>query len=312
VFDWDDARFFLAIARARSLSAAGRGLRVQQSTVGRRLAGLEGALGARLFDRTPDGYLCTSAGEALLRHAERMEDEVLSAERALLGREAQIAGLVRVTTSQAFGNDLVVPLLARLHDEHPQILIEFIADNANLSLTKREADLAMRFARPAQPGLLVRRLCRVVTGLYASHDYLKRRGRAHEGDLTGHQLVDYDDSYAYKAAITWFRQRTRGARPVVRLNTTHGHASAIAAGLGVGPLPCWMGDAIPTLARVLPEHSLDQEVWLVLHRDLRHVARMRAVCEFFVRELKRAAPRLEGRAARPATSRAARPAAPRR
>jgi DNA-binding transcriptional LysR family regulator len=296
VFDWDDARYFLAIARARSLSAAGRALRVQQSTVGRRLAGLESSLGARLFDRTPDGYLPTAAGEALLAHAERIEDEVMSAERALLGREAQIAGLVRITTSQAFGNEVIVPLLARLHHEHPQILVEFIADNANLSLSKREADVALRFVRPRQPGLVVRRLCRVVTGLYASHDYLQRRGRPAGGDLTGHHLVDYDESYTYKPAITWFRHRTRGARPVVRLNTTHGHFSAIAAGMGIGPLPCWMADPVPTLARVLPDHGLDQEIWLVLHRDLQHVARMRAVCEFFVRELKRAAPRLHGEA----------------
>ena len=158
VFDWNDARYFLAIARGRSLSAAGRSLQVQQSTVGRRLATLETDLGARLFDRTPDGYLLTQSGEALLSHAERMEDEALSAERALLGREGRIAGLVRLTAPQAFGNGFVVPLLARLREEQPEILVELVADNANLSLTKREADLALRFGRPRQPLLVIRRL----------------------------------------------------------------------------------------------------------------------------------------------------------
>ncbi|HXU83915.1 MAG TPA: LysR family transcriptional regulator [Polyangia bacterium] len=294
MFDWNDARYFLAIARGRTLSAAGRTLKVQQSTVGRRLSALEEALGARLFERTPEGYLLTDAGEAMLAHAERIEDEALSAERSLLGREGRIAGLVRMTAPQAFGNQFVVPLLARLHAEQPEIVVELVADNANLSLTKREADLALRLGRPQQPLLLIRRLGEVGNGLYAARSYLSRRGRP-SGDLTGHDYIDYDETYLQKQAVAWFRQRTRGGRCTVRLNGSHGIAAAVTAGMGVGPLPCWLGDGTPGLERVLPGEGYDQELWLVMHRDLRHVARVRAVTDFFVRELRRSGPQLRGR-----------------
>jgi DNA-binding transcriptional LysR family regulator len=297
VFDWNDARYFLAIHRGQTLSAAGRALKVQQSTVGRRLAALEQALGARLFERTPDGYVLSDAGEAMLGHAERIEDEALSAERSLLGREGRVAGVVRVTAPQAFGNQLVVPLLARLHAEQPELMVELVADNANLSLTKREADLALRLGRPQQPLLVIRRLGDVASGLYAARSYLARRGRPTR-DLADHDYVDYDESYLQKQAVAWFRQRARGGRCTVRVNGSHGIAAAVAAGLGVGPLPCWLGDGIAGLERVLPTESYQQELWLVLHRDSRHVARVRAVAEFFVREMQRSRLRLRGRAPR--------------
>src|SRR5262245_18528378 len=124
MFDWDDARVFLTIVRSRSLSAAGRALRIQQSTVGRRLAAFETALGTRLFDRTPQGYLPTRAGASLGTHAERMEEQALAAERAHAGREPKMAGVVRITAPQAFGNLLVAPLLGALRAEHPEILVE--------------------------------------------------------------------------------------------------------------------------------------------------------------------------------------------
>lgn len=306
MFDWNDARYFLAIARARSLSGAGRALKVEQSTVGRRLQALERSLGARLFDRTPAGYLLTSAGDSLLAHAERIEDEALSAERAVLGREARVAGEVRMTTPQAFGSLLIAPLLARLHARQPEVVVELLADNANLSLTRREADLAMRLGRPSQPLLVIRRLGDVANGIYASRAYLRRRGRPGGGDLTGHDVVDYDDSYLQKQAISWFHQRTRGGRRTVRINNSHGLAAAIAAGMGIGPLPCWLGDSTPGLERVMPEQGYVQDLWLVLHRDLRYVARIRAVADFFLAELKLLAPKLLGKGRSPPLSAAAR------
>jgi DNA-binding transcriptional LysR family regulator len=296
VFDWDHLRFFLAIARSRSLSAAARQLKVQQSTVGRRLAALEAEMDARLFDRTPDGYLPTSAGEALLGRAERIEEETLSAERELLGRESRVAGVVRMTSAEAFGNGVVVPLLGQLRLEEPEILVELVASNAALSLTRREADLALRLGRPQQPLLYIRRLGEVVNGLYGAREYLARRGRPRTLELGDHDVVLFDGALeSARHPMTWFGQRARGGRPTARLNSSYGIAAAVQAGLGIGALPCWLGDATPGLERVLPAEVLAQELWLVVHRDLRHVARVRAVSEFFARELRRAAPRLLGR-----------------
>ena len=293
MFDWNDARFFLAIARDGSHSAAGRRLKVRQSTVGRRLAALESTLGARLFERTPGGYLLNPAGETLLAHAERIEDEALSAERALLGREGRVAGTVRMTAPQALGNLLVVPLLARLRTLQPDIVVELVAENANLSLTRREADLALRLGRPSQPLLLVRRVGDVGNGLFASRAYLDKRGRP-RNDLVGHDYIDYDETYLAKQAISWLSQRARGARRVLRVNNSHGIAAAVSAGFGVGPLPVWLGEMIPELERVLPAEAYTQDLWLVLHRDLQKVARIRAVADFLVAQLRLAGPRLQG------------------
>jgi len=192
VFDWNDARYFLAISRLGSLSAAARHLRVQQSTVGRRLAALEAALAARLFERTPDGYVPTGAGEALVQRAERIEAEALAAERELAGREGRVAGSVRVTAPQAFGFGFVVPLLAKLHAEQPDVLVELVADNSALNLSRREADLALRIGRPLQPHLVMRKLSDIADGLYASRAYLERHGPVRADDLSRHAYVNFD------------------------------------------------------------------------------------------------------------------------
>jgi DNA-binding transcriptional LysR family regulator len=306
VFDWDHLRFFLAVARRRSLSAAARQLQVQQSTVGRRVTALEATVEARLFDRTPDGYLLTSAGEALLPRAERIEDETLSAERELLGRESRVAGVVRMTAALAFGNGMVVPLLGKLRAEQPEIVVELVADSAVLSLTKREADLALRLGRPKQPELVIRRLGQVMNGLYASREYLARRGRPRSLDLADHDVVAFDAGGSLNHPMSWFARRARGGRPSVRLNSSPGILCAVEQGMGIGSLPCWMADAVPGIERVLPREVLPQELWLVVHRDLRHVARVRAVSEFFVREMQRATVTLLGRTASSRRTRAAR------
>lgn len=294
MFDWDDARVFLAVVRQRTFSAAGRALGVQQSTIGRRLAAFEARLGARLFERVSGGHLLTPAGQTLLVRAERMESEALSAERILIGSERRSAGVVRITAPQAFGDLFLVPLLAQVQAEHPDILVELIADNANLNLTRREADIALRLGRPKQPLLVARRVGVVAHGLYASRAYLARRGLPEGEDLTGHQFVDYDDTYLQKQELAWFRQRLRGARCALRTNGTHGRAAAVGAGLGIGALPCWLGDAAENLVRVLPGERFAQDLWLVVHRDMRRLARVRAVSGVLIRELLHRAVRLSG------------------
>lgn len=294
MFDWDDARYVLAIARGRSLTAAARTLGVRQSTVGRRLDAYERTLGARLFDRGAGGVAPTEAGAALVAHAERIESEALAIERGISHREDRIAGTVRITAPRAFGNSFIMPSLARLCAAHPELVIELVADNANLNLIQREADIAVRVGRPAQPGLVARRLGGFCNGLYAARTYLAHRPRIRHG-LPGHDAVDLDDSYLQKTVIGWFRRQAHRARVVVRANSSEGIAAAIRAGLGVGPLPCWLGDACPELQRVLPAIGLPQELWLVMHRDSRLTARIRAVGDFLAAEVAAATPRLAGK-----------------
>jgi DNA-binding transcriptional LysR family regulator len=294
MFEWGDLRIFLAIVRYRSLSAAGRALQIQQSTVGRRLATLEGALDASLFEHTSLGYRLTRAGVDLLAHAEKIEDEVMSAERALLGRDSRVSGVVRMTAPLAFGEGFVVPILAQFHKAEPEITMELVADNAELSIVNREADIALRLGRPKQSLLVARRVGQVMNGLYASDEYLRRKSNPVAGRLQNHEVIDFDETYRNKQAVAWFRERARGGRLAIRLNGSHGIAVAASSGLGIGMLPCWLGESTPGLTRVLRAEGYRQDLFLVFHRSLRGVARFRAMIEFLVKEFQRAGPKLLG------------------
>ena len=182
MLDWDDLRFFLAVARHGSLSAAAKDLRVAQSTVGRRLASLEASLGVRLLYRTPQGYVPTLAGHDVRDQAERLEAEALSVERNVGGRDTRLAGLVRVTCAETVASHILAPCFAALHAQHPDIMIELIPDPRELSLSMREAEISVRLRRPAQHDLVVRRAGTMAFGLYASPQYLERYG---EPDFEG-------------------------------------------------------------------------------------------------------------------------------
>lgn len=176
MLDWDDLRFFLAVARLGSLSAAAKELHVAQSTVGRRLASLEAGLGVRLLNRTPDGYVVTLAGLEVREKAERLEKEAHSLERDVGGRDTRLTGLVRVTCAESVASHILAPCFAALHRQHPEIMIELIPDPRQLSLSMREAEISVRLSRPDQHDLTIRRLGSLAFGLYASRSYLGQHG----------------------------------------------------------------------------------------------------------------------------------------
>ncbi len=279
MFEWDDARYFLAVHRTRSLSEAGRRLEVNQSTVGRRLRALEGAIGAVLFVRTPDGYLLAPAGERLLARAERIEEAAFAFEREASGRQAQLSGTVRLTGPDALSARVLVPLLAELHARTPGIDFELVAENRTLSLSKREADMAIRTFAPREPALVARRLCELGSALYAAPAYVERRpiARAREGDLSGHEIIGVDD--AGWAEAGWIRRAAPGARVVMKTNSTPVQLTATLAGLGIGILPCYIGDVEPGLLRVRDERVIVRSVWIAIHRDLQHSGRIRACAD---------------------------------
>jgi DNA-binding transcriptional LysR family regulator len=295
MFSWDDARYFLEVHRAGSFSAAGRRLRVNQSTVGRRLAALEGTLGARLFERTPDGYVLTVAGEAFLARAEKMEEEGLAATREVAGHEARLAGTVRLTAPETFGSRFLASRLMAFHKRYPDIDLELVADNRALSLTRREADVALRLARPAQPLLVTRQLAEVTSALYASKAYLAEHGRPRPPELSGHLLIGFDETFQPEAEVLWLARNARGAREVLKSNSPQAQLEAASAGMGLALLPCYLADPVPGLVRVLPaSKGVVRGLWLVLHRDLRHVPRVRALADFLTEVLGQEQPLLRG------------------
>jgi DNA-binding transcriptional LysR family regulator len=292
--EWTDLRFLLAIQRQRTLSGAARKLGCDQTTVGRRLEALEATLEARLFRRTPDGYFPTRDGELALARAERVEEEIVSLEREVVGRDERPAGLVRLTTYESFGTTFLAPRLGELRSRHPDIDLLLNMDNRPLNLSRREADLAVRPGKPSQQPLHIRKIGSVTAAFYAAPSYLKRRGEPRAADeLAGHDIID-DEESSY-AMSRWLASLARGARTVLRCDSAVAQASAAAAGLGIVVLYCYVGDGQRGLKRILPKLELTNDLWIAVHRDLQHAARVRAVIDFVADVTKRDAAILRGR-----------------
>ena len=279
MLDWDDLRYFLAVARLGNLSAAAKDLRVAQSTVGRRLGSLEASLGVRLLDRTPDGYVATLAGQEVLTKAERLETEALSLERDVGGRDSQMAGIVRVTCAESVASHILAPVLADLHRKHPDIMIELIPDARELSLSMREADISVRLTLPYQHDLVTRRVGTLAFGLYASPDYLDRHGRLDfEEGCPGHHLVTHLDDIQDFEQTGWLAALAPGAR--IAIQTSSHEAAVVAAvhGAGVSCLARFRADQEPGLVRLLtPSPVPTTGMWMVSHKDNRRNARIRAI-----------------------------------
>jgi DNA-binding transcriptional LysR family regulator len=279
MLDWDDLRHFLAIARHRTLSGAARALHVQQSTMGRRLDGLQDRAGAVLLQKTPGGYALTPAGESVLAHAERMEAEALAAERAVTGRDVRLAGLVRLTTVETLLIEVLPPILAAFSERYPDITLDVLVDRRVLSLSRREADVALRLARPEGHELVARRVGTLGYALYASGAYLARHGRPDAAaGCPGHRAILADEDLAQTPTMAWGARVMREAAIALRANSVHGQAAAARAGLGLVCLPHVVARHYD-LARVQAPDPPGRDLWLAVHEDTRHTPRIRALTD---------------------------------
>lgn len=282
---WDDLRVFLAVQRHGSHAGAGRALAVDATTVSRRLAALEQAVGARLFDRTPEGLALSDAGRALLPRAERVALEVEAAERELAGQDQRVAGPVRVTAGDGLVDHVLVPGLVDLLRRHPGLVVALGSDTRTLNLSRREADIAVRFGRSKDPALVERRLGAVRFGLYAAPDYLTRRGTPESPkDLVEHTFVGFDGSFDEVPQVAWLHRLVPDPGYAVRTNTTGAQLAACHAGLGLALLPTYV--ASPSLVRVLPRTAPPtRELFAVIHGDMRRHARVKLVIAWLVDRL---------------------------
>jgi len=313
MLDWADLRYVLAVARARTYTAAARALSVNQSTVTRRVAALQQALGARLLERRGAEQLLTPLGERLRPMLTAMEEQALTLERAALGLDARPAGTVRLTTIETLATRLLAPRLGRFRELAPDVDLEIDANPRTLDLGRREADIALRVARPRQGAMLARRLGLLGFALYASEDYLARRGVPRLGaSFAGHDVIADDETNSWSLEVKWMTALTRDARIVVRMASWQARLVAAEADAGVSVLPCLLGDASPRLRRLGRREDLaHREIWLLVHRELRHVARIRVVLDFITELVGKRAAELSG--ATPAAAAAPRTAgSPRR
>ncbi|MGN8005163.1 LysR family transcriptional regulator [Acidovorax sp. 22279] len=280
--NWDDTRIFLALTRAPSLRAAARSLGVDQATVGRRLNALEAELGAKLFLRAKDGYLLTAAGETALAAARRMESAALDLRTRIEGQDTSPGGLVRVTSTDSIAIDLLMPAIERLQQHWPHIRVDLEVSTQLLSLSRRQVDIAFRNVRPETPDLVVRRVVSWPVGLFASAGYVERFGMpVPEDELRGHHLVAYAPYLEQSPFLTMAGVPARQARIALAVRSSLLVRKGVAAGIGLGEMPVWMG-AREGLVRIWPERrrATDYEVWQVMHPDLQRTARVRATAEF--------------------------------
>lgn len=282
--NWDDARVFLAVCRESTLRGAARVLGVDQATVGRRITALEKSLSATMFLRTSEGYAMTAVGEAALKAVEKMEHSALELQRQIQGLDDRLTGTVRVSTTDSMAIDFLIPAIARLHAQHPDVRVQLDASTQIISLSKREADIAVRNTRPDNPDLIARRIARWPVGLFASRDYVDAHGVPAPGSaFEGHDLVVYQPYLQGHKDMTLVSEPLGRGRIVSSLSSGLLVRRAIAAGLGLGEIPVYMGER-DGLVRLWPERTrpVPYDVWLVTHADLRHTARVRVVIDEIV------------------------------
>ncbi|HEX9241502.1 MAG TPA: LysR family transcriptional regulator [Anaeromyxobacter sp.] len=304
--DWNDLRYLLAAEQTGSFAAAARRLRVDPATVGRRMRSLEDAVGTPLLERTPGSLTLTASGGRALHAAEIMYEAALTFERTVDAGRPEISGVLRITATDALASRILAPRIPELAVRHPGLAVELHVGNERLSLSRREADVAVRLSRPVEPAVAARRAGTIGFALYASREYLRARGAFTEATLRDHALLGYDRPLAAASTPLGWIDELRGGRVVLRSNGAFSLLAATAAGLGVAALPCFLGDAEPGLVRALPELR-EREIWLAVHGDLRRSARARVGLEFLAAVLSSEAARLGGR-----RDPAALPRAPRR
>jgi DNA-binding transcriptional LysR family regulator len=297
--DWDDLRFFLAVARAGSVSGAARALDVNHATVSRRIRTMERRVGVRLFERSPDGWTPTEAGLEMRDSALRVEQEIQAIERHVTGRDEQLTGPLRVALSDVAALTLM-PTFRTFGERNPAIELELVVSNGLSDLARREADVALRVGTP-QESLVGRRLSRVASAVYGSVDLLERHGRTVK--LAAYPWIGFAASMAGAVPARWMEENVPNARVAMRLEALLVAYHAVRAGVGVAILPCVLGDDDPDLRRVLPEVLLPGgEFWVLTHPDLRATARVRAFLDHMRDSIVERRDLIEGRRPQPPLS----------
>ncbi|KVN36749.1 LysR family transcriptional regulator [Burkholderia pyrrocinia] len=285
--NWEHYRTFLAVLDEGSLSGAARALGATQPTVGRHVAALETAFGQPLFTRSPSGLLPTEAALALCGHAEALRSAAAAFERAAASHGSGVSGVVRISASDVIGVEVLPPILTRLRRDHPELVVELVPTDRIQDVLKREADIAVRMAPPAQDALVARRIGNIELGMYARDDYVAEHGApATLAELARHALIGFD-------TVTPFLRAASRALPAwnrdafaLRTDSNLAQLALIRAGYGIGICQAALAKHDARLVRVLPDEiTLPLETWVVMHEDLRNNPRCRAAFDALVRGL---------------------------
>ena len=294
--DWDDLKLFLAVARAESLSGAGKALRVDPATVGRRVARLEEALGARLFAKSPQGYALTEAGARILAHAEAAELAVTGAAEELRGQDQGLTGQIRIGAPDGCANYLLPQVLAQICDANPGLEVQIVALPRVFNLSKREADMAIAVSRPATGRLTVQKLTDYSLSLAAARDYLAAHPPiTRPEDLNGHRIIGYIADMIFDKELDYLGQMGLTDVPLAS-NSVSVQRNWLRHGAGVGVVHDFARPSAPELGRILPEIRLTRSFWLIRHADDGRVARLNRFADQLAAGIKKEVARLEAAA----------------
>jgi DNA-binding transcriptional LysR family regulator len=297
MLDWNDLRYFIAVARHGSTLAAGRALGVSQTTVARRIAALEESLGFPLFDKRQAGYALTPAGEQLLPKAAKVEESASAFSEAAAAHSRDLSGTVKITTEEIYAVTLLAPLLPELRQLHPEILIDLDTSQAIRDLGAGEADISLRStSETSQPaGVVGRKLCVDDWTLYCSKDYAARHGAPRTLDeIKGHPIIGGGGGNLWVHYQAWLQALGLEDQVAMHHATSGGLLSGVRSGFGIAVLPCVVGDSDPDLHRcIAPRTEHGRVLWLFTHDRVRHTPRVRAVIDFLYERLSRLVRQLE-------------------
>jgi len=290
--NWDDMRIFLAVARTGTLGAAGGRLDMDPTTVARRIARLEQRIERTLFEQTPGGHVLTPRGTELLAHAQAMESAAMASTEGAARDGIYPGGTVRVSVSEGFCAWIVAPHLGEFADAHPEVSVELVASTGFLNPSRREADVAIMLARPKSGPLLVRKLTDYHLGLYGA---AQAAAPASPAALRSARMVGYVPDLIYSPALRYLDDVAGGLKAMLSSTSVNAQATMVRHGAGLGILPCFIGESDPALVRMLADEiDIRRAFWLVVHRDVRGIARVKAFVDWLDALVPRLAPLIRG------------------
>lgn len=282
IFDWNDIRFFLELSRKGRLTEVAKALKVDHTTVSRRVLALEQKLDAKLFESTSRGFVLTEAGERLLPLAEQMESSSATIQDMVGGENQTLTGTVRLGVPEGFGSQFLVHELPAFQRQHPDLELEFVANDRFVSLSKREADLSITLGRPKSGRLVSRKLTDYRLRLYGTREYLSLNHPIHSrDDLRHHNFISYIEELVADPQLLYLGDIV--GNPAVKLKSSSiiFQFQAVLAGAGIGILHCFAAEEYPELAPILPEEiSIERSYWLNTPEDIHDLARIKAVSDF--------------------------------
>lgn len=285
--EWNDLKVVLAISREKTVLRAAKSLGVNHSTVSRKLNSIEEKMGVSLFERLPDGYFLTKAGEEVLLRVESIEKEANKLSRKLMGKDLRLAGNIRVTAPEGISLNMLHPIFTQFLNEHPDVDIDLSVSTNNVNLEEREADLAIRVTNKPPEVSIGKRVCKILYAVYASTTYAKD----YKNDImTDYQWILHNSCSYWFTPVVWekmgFAKDKDNTKVIFRSDSMLAILNAVKNGAGVSPLPCFIGDSDKNLVRVLEPKDKDGiDLWILMHSDLRHTTRVKLLMQFLYESL---------------------------